>query len=132
MKSAMIYPCVIIIIILFSCKKTSINSNTAEIRYEVTSTISDQYRVEYAENGSLRSENFTGTSWSKIVNLTLNKDPFNPNIARLTVFPPASWINTSPPATVGLKIYVKGILESKVDTVLKASDKSGIFTIVSF
>jgi len=86
----------------------------------------------YADNGSLQSENFTGTSWTKTVNFKLNSDRYNPNIARLEAYPPTSWTNTSPSANVGLKIFVNNVLKSSIDTVLKASDKNGIFTITSF
>ncbi len=129
MKNTIFYISVIIIA-LSSCKKSS--TKTAEVRYQFTSTIAAQYKLEYADNNSLLSENVTGTSWSKTVNITLHKEIFNPNIARLSVYPPASWANTSTSANVELKIFVNNTLKSNVDTVLKASSTNGVFTIISF
>ncbi len=86
MKNTIFY--IFIIIALSSCKKSF--NNTAEIRYQFTSTIADQYKLEYADNNSVQSENVTGTSWSKTVNITLHTDLLNPNIARLAVYPPAA------------------------------------------
>ncbi|MEO5502027.1 MAG: hypothetical protein ABIR31_11355 [Ginsengibacter sp.] len=129
MKNSFFY-ILVIIISLFSCKKSA--NNTAEVRYEFTSTVPDQYKLEYADNISLQSENFTGASWSKTVTITLHTDMFNVNVARLTVFPPAAWANTSKSANVGLKIFLNNTLKSNVDTTLKASSTSGVFTIITF
>ncbi|MEO5907616.1 MAG: hypothetical protein ABIR50_05570 [Ginsengibacter sp.] len=129
MKNTIFY-IFVIITALSSCKKSA--NNTAEVRYQFTSTIEDQYKLEYADNSSIFLEDVTGTSWSKTLNITLHKEMLNPNVTRLTVYSPSTWANTSTSANVVLKIFVNNTLKSSVDTVLNTSNTNGIFTIYTF
>ena len=55
---------------LSACKKSA--DKTADIQYQFASARNqDQYKLVYADNNGLISENVIGHSWSKTVHITM-------------------------------------------------------------
>ena len=119
-----------VIFMLASCKKDPAN---ATVRYEFTATTSAAYLLKFAVNNNTESsETIAGTTWTKTVSMT-RAGGTAPTIARLTVFPSATWVGTSNTATVTLKIFVNDTQQAITTSMLSASDlNTGVYTIASF
>lgn len=119
-----------VIFMLASCKK---DPASATVRYEFTATSSATYLLKFAvNNNSELSETIAGTTWTKTVSMT-RAGGTAPTIARLTVYPPATWVGTSNNATVTLKIFVNDTQEAITTSMLSGADlNAGVFTIASF
>ncbi|MEO7489152.1 MAG: hypothetical protein ABIU77_18710 [Ferruginibacter sp.] len=131
MKKAVLY-ILVFVLILSSCKKDG--SGSRSVRYEFTSNISANYKMQYAtDNNSHLIETFTGTTWTKSVSMIKQEGIGNVNVARLTVYPPAAWANAATSAKIMIKIFVNNEQKIATDTVLNASNiDAGIFSIISF
>lgn len=131
MKKSFLY-IVAFVLMLASCKKSGPASST--VRYEFNSNVSAEYKLQYAtDNNSQLTETFTGTTWTKSVSVIKHEGIGNVNVARLTVYPPAAWANTSTSANIMMKIFVNNNQKTATDTVLNASHiNAGVFTIISF
>lgn len=122
-----------IIFLSVSCKKSS-NSDGSSVQYQFSSDVSATYKIEYASDVDMvNTETFGGTSWSKTVTAKRNSGFANITTARLVVYPPSAWTNTTTKAHVNLKILVNGTVKANTDTVMTALNVSGgIFQIYTF
>ena len=105
-----------------------------QVRYEFTSDKADQYRISYAVNSNVElTETVNGATWSKTVSMQDEEEIGNPTIAAVTVYPPASWVNTATSAKIKLTIYVDGAVATSKDATMTGSDFNlGIWELASF
>ncbi|AKQ45174.1 hypothetical protein TH63_05265 [Rufibacter radiotolerans] len=105
-----------------------------QVKYEFTSDKADQYRFSYAvTSNDEATETINGTTWSKSVSMPAEEGVGNPTIAAVTVYPPATWVNTPTSAKIKLAIYVDGQLATSTETTLSGNHfNTGIKELASF
>jgi len=121
MKSSIYLIIALAIFMFFSCQKE--HGDLHEVRYEFTSDVPAEYTIVFStDNETELTETITGTSWTNTVSIRNREGHTVPVVVSMTVFPPATWVNTANQANITLRIFEDGIEEITRNAVITGDD----------
>lgn len=138
MKSKIILSLGIATVLFTACEKndlkpaTPTNTNPPPsatdfvVKYEFTASRAAEYRLAYKRDTSIIDEFINTTTWTKTVNVARSSAS---KTARLSVYPPESWVGTSNTANINVKLTIDGVLKKDTSGVLAGFDRAMGITV---
>jgi hypothetical protein len=132
MKNTFFIGLAVAIASMSSCSKENVDpSNPANtdpiiVKYEFTSDRPAEYRLAYKKDTTIVDEFVNTQAWSKTVSVARNTTS---RLARLSVYPPESWVGTGTQANVNVKLSVDGVVKKDTSGILADFDRAMGITV---
>ncbi len=137
MKSKMILSLGIVAAMFAACQKSDLQPPTPAnpppptgsdfvVKYEFTASRAAEYRLAYKRDTSIVDEFVNTASWTKTVNVSRSSTS---KTARLSVYPPDSWVGTTNTANINVKLTIDGVLKKDTSGVLAGFDRAMGITV---
>ena len=96
------------------------------VKYEFSASRAAEYRLAYKRDTSIVDEFINTTAWTKTVNVARTSTS---KTARLSVYPPESWVGTSNTANINVKLTIDGVVKKDTSGVLAGFDRAMGITV---
>lgn len=91
------------------------------VKYEFTASRAADYRLAYKRDTIIVDEFINTTTWTKTVNVARTSTS---RTARLSVYPPESWVGTANTANINVKLSIDGVVKKDTSGVLAGFDRA--------